>query len=153
VEALGEAAVSVKIVYNPGSGNVTLTFKRGPLNFKPYWGGRVHDNLATSGGARERVVENLDILMTFDMPNLVVTDDLNAWGSFMQFGLLGGQFQFYPCDALGDFYDCVLEQTTFEPVRNAPAKYAAAVVVRILQNANAPTGPDIVVRRFYGITP
>jgi hypothetical protein len=145
--------VSPQIIYNPGTGNVTLTFKRGPLNFKPYWDGRVHDNLATSGAARERVVENLDILISFEVPHMVLTDDLSAWASFEAWALAGGQFQFYPCSTLTDYYDCVAEDSKWTPARNAPAKYGAPVVFRILQDSQCPSGPDIVLRRFYGITP
>ena len=38
--------MSVKIVYHPLAVDVTLTFVRGPVNFKPYFDGRLHDNLA-----------------------------------------------------------------------------------------------------------
>ena len=148
--------MAVQIVYNPGSGNATITFKRGPVNFKPYWDGRVHDNLSTSGKVRERVVENLDILISFEMPNLVLFDDLAAWAGFEAFGLAGGTFQFYPCGVnptLTDNYNCVLEDAKFAPARNAPAKYGASVVIRILQDAQAPATPEIVLRRFYGVTP
>ena len=144
--------MSPQIVYNPGSGNVTLAFVRGPVNFKAYWQGRVHDNLATSGIARERVVENLDILMSMQMPNMLLTSDLTQWAAFEAFALAGGTFQFYPCSTLGDNYNCVAEDEKWEPARNAPAKYGATVVFRILQDSQCPTGPDIVLRRFYGVT-
>jgi hypothetical protein len=149
--------MSVQIIYNAGSGNVTLTFKRGPLNFKPYWDGRVHDNLATSGAARERVVENLDILISFEMPNMVLSDDLSAWASFEAWALAGGQFTLYPCVTppvtLTDYYNCLLEDVKWMPARNAPAKYGATVLIRILQDSQCPSGPDIVLRRFYGVSP
>jgi hypothetical protein len=143
--------VSVKIVYHPASADVTLTFKRGPLNFRPYFDGRVHDNLASSGAARERVTEHLDILISFDTPHLVVADDLTAWGSFMAFALPGGQFKLYPCDALPDYYNCVLEDNQWGPTVNGPGKYGATVVVRVLADGQAPSGPDVVLRRFYGM--
>jgi hypothetical protein len=145
--------MAVKIVYNPGSGNVTLTFKRGPVDFKPYWDGRVHDNLGTSGAVRERVVENLDILVSWSMPNMILTDDVSGWASFQAFALAGGSFQLWPSDALTDYYNCVLEDSKWQPAWNAPGKYGAVVTARILQDGQAPSGPDIVLRRFYGVTP
>jgi hypothetical protein len=121
------------------------------LNFRPYWDGRVHDNLATSGAARERVVEALDVLISFEMPHLVVDDDMAAWALFEAFALAGGTFKFYPSDGLGDYYNCVAEDAKWEPARNAPKKYGVVVVVRILADGQAPSGPDVVLRRFYGI--
>ena len=52
------AAISQpQIIYNPGSGPVTLPFVRGPQNFMPYYEGRLHDNLGTSQGTvRERLL-------------------------------------------------------------------------------------------------
>lgn len=144
--------MSVKIVYHPATVDVTLTFVRGPVNFKPYWDARVHDNLSTSGAARERVVENLDILIGFETPHLIIDGDMAGWGLFVAWGLAGGAFKFYPSDALTDYYNCVLEDSKWEPVRNAPKKYAAAVVVRVLQDGQTPAGPDVVLRRFYGLT-
>jgi hypothetical protein len=150
---LGERGLSVQIVYNPGSGDVTLTFVRGPVDFNPYWDGRVHNNLSVSGLVRERVVENLDILISWSMPNMILTVDLSAWASFESFALGGGTFQLYPCSTLSDYYNCVAEDAKWTPKRNAPAKYGAQVVVRILNDGQCPTGPDIVLRRFYGVTP
>lgn len=143
--------MAVKIVY--GSGPTTLTLQRGPVNFRPYFDGRVHDNLSSSGANRERVVENLDILLAFEMPHLVLFDDLAAWAAFESFALLGGSFKFYPWDAFADYYNCVLEDQKWAPTWNAPKKYAAPVVFRILQDSQAPATPEIVLRRFYGVTP
>jgi hypothetical protein len=148
--------MSCQIVYNPGTGNVTLTFLRGPLNFSPYFDGRVNDNLSTNGQVRERVVENLDILISFEMPHMQIQSDMTAWDAFEQFALAGGQFQFYPSGAspaLPDYYDCVAEDKGWKPQRNAPQKYGAKVLLRVLQDGQAPSGPNVILRRFYGITP
>lgn len=140
------------MIYNPGSGNVTLAFLRGPQNFKPYFNGRVHDNLATSGQYRERVVENLDILVSFEMQHHIIDGDLPGWAAFLAFALAGGQFTFYPNAALTDNYNCVLEDANWEPKVNAPRKYAASFVFRVLQDSNAPPDPGQILRRFYGVT-
>lgn len=144
--------MSVKIVYTPVATPITLTLKRGPLNFKPYWDGRVHDNLATDGSQRERVTENLDILIAFEMPHLLLQDDMAAWAGFESFALAGGAFQFFPSDGLTEYYNCVLEDAKFQMTRNAPQKYGAPVVIRVLQDGQAPADPAQVLRRFYGIS-
>jgi hypothetical protein len=145
--------VSCQIIYNPGTGNVTLTLLRGPLNFMPYFDGRVNDNLSTNGQVRERVVENLDIMISFEMPHMIVGTDLTAWDAFEQFALAGGQFQFWPYVGFTDYYDCVAEDKGWKPQRNAPQKYGAKVLLRILQDSQAPSGPNVILRRFYGSTP
>ena len=142
-----------QIVYNPGSGNITLPFLRGPQSFKPHFNGRVHDNLSTSGKYRERVVENLDILISFDMQHQVADGDMPNWAAFLIFALGGGQFQFYPNAGLPDNYDCVLEDANWEPKVNAPKKYASSFLLRVLQDGAAPADPGVVLRRFYGVTP
>ncbi len=145
--------MACKIIYNPGSGNVTLTIARGPVNFNPYCDTRANDNLATNGQFRERVVENNDILIAFDMPHMQVQDDLTAWDAFEQWALSGGGFQFYPYTTFSDFYNCVAEDKGWKPQRNAPQKYGAKVLFRILQDSQAPSGPNVILRRFHGITP
>lgn len=148
--------MSVQIQYTPAGGSLTtLTFLRGPVDFTPYWDARVHDNLSTDGSARERVVENPDILISFSMPNMILSADIASWASFMAFAIAGGQFQFFPCaanPALTDNYACVLEDKDWKPKRNAPAKYGAQIVIRVLQVAGAPSDPGEVLRRFYGIS-
>jgi hypothetical protein len=101
---------------------------------------------------RERVVENLDILISFDMTHLIIDDDMPAWMSFMAFALAGGGFQFYPCSALTDYYNCVEELGEWKPKLTAPKKYSASFRFRILQDSQAPSDPGKVLRRFYGLT-
>jgi hypothetical protein len=132
---------------------VTLALLRGPLNFMPYFEGRVNDNLSTNGQVRERVVENLDILIAWEMPHMVMGTDLTAWDAFEQFALAGGTFQFWPYVGFTDQYNCVAEDKGWKPQRNAPQKYGAKVLLRILQDGQAPSGPNVVLRRFYGLTP
>jgi len=141
-----------QLIYNPGSGNVTIVFTRGPQNFKPYFNGRVHDNLSTSGKVRERVVENLDILIGFEMQHQVADDDMATWGPFLAFALAGNSFKFYPNQGLTDYYNCVLEDANWEPKWNAPKKYASAYTFRVLQDSQAPSDPGVVLRRLYGVT-
>lgn len=129
-----------KVVYNPGSGNVTLTFVRGPRQFTCYYSARVHDNLAT-GGLRERVVEAKDILIEFEMPALRLTDDFDDWASFMDHALAGNQFTFYPDASLATYYHCVSDDTEFKYSRVAPGQYAAEFQWRVVPDADAPDDP------------
>jgi len=144
-----------QIVYNPGGGNVTLTFQRGPQNFRCLYDGRVHDNLST-GGIRERIVEFLDILIAFEMQNHLISDatDYAAWGGFMTFALGGGQFTFCVNTTIGSAatYDCVSDDTKWQPVRNGPGKYAASYQFRMVPDTTFPSGgPEQVMQQFYGL--
>jgi hypothetical protein len=115
----------------------------------------VHDNVSTAG-FRERVVECLPILITFAMQNMSEWDqtDLTAWYNFMTFALGGGEFKFYPNVAgfSGEYYNCVSDDTDFEPARKGPGMYANKFVFRVVPDSQAPAGgPGQVMRRFYGV--
>jgi hypothetical protein len=140
-----------EITYPSGGGTLALTFTRGPQNFLPQWAPRVHDNLSTSGAARERVVENLDILISFEMQHHIIDDDMPNWQAFIAFALAGGEFKFYPCSSLGDYYNCVEESAKCEMKYTAPKKYSSSYVFRIINDSQAPSDPGKVLRRFYGI--
>lgn len=141
-----------KIVYTPVATAITLTFVNGPVDFSAYWEPRVHDNLSTSGAVRERVVENMDILISCPMPNMVVDSDMPGWASFLSFAIAGGGFKFYPCSTLTDYYNCVIEGTKWAPKWKGPKRYAETVVFRVLQDGQCPADPGVVMRRFYGLT-
>lgn len=141
-----------QVTYNPGSGLVTLAFVRGPQGFHPNWKPRLHDNLSTSGAARERVVENLDILISFGMGHVIVDQDMPAWDLFLAFILAGGQFNFFPNSNLPDYYHCVEEAGLSEMKYTAPKKYAMSLVFRIINDSQAPANPGTVLRRLYGVT-
>jgi hypothetical protein len=145
--------MSVQIVYTPAGGAQTwLTFNYAPVNFMPYYDARVHDNLSTDGSTRERVTENRDILISFEMPYMKMAVDLQAWAQFYAYALTGGGFTFCPNTSLTDVYNCVLEDHEWKPARKAPGMYGAPVVIRILQDGVCPADPSVVLRRFYGIT-
>ena len=144
-----------QITYTPVSTLLTLSFQRGPQDFRCLYSGRVHDNLSTAG-YRERVVEALDVLITFSMGNMSEWDqtDLSAWYTFMDYALGGGQFNFYPNIVIAtEYYHCVADNTDFEPVRKGPGFYSTKFNFRIVPDTQAPAGgPGQVMRRFYGVT-
>ena len=143
-----------QITYTPVSTLVTLSFQRGPQDFRCPYSGRVHDNLSTAGW-RERVVEALDTLISFNMSNMSEWDqtDLSAWYTFMAWALGGGQFNFYPNISIAtEYYHCVCENTDFEPVRVGPGYYKTSFKLRVVPDSQAPAGgPGQVMRRFYGV--
>jgi len=144
-----------QVIYTPVATPITLAFQHGPQHFLPKYAGRVHDNISTAG-FRERVTEALDIIITFTMGFMAVSDptDFTAWGLFMAFALAGGQFQFYPnINIIGEYYDCVVDDQGWEPKRVGPGRYSADLTFRVLPDAQSPAGgPAQVMRRFYGIT-
>jgi len=139
-----------KIVYNPGTGDITLQFVRGPQGFQCGWKGRVHDNVATSG-LRERVIEGLDLVITFTMGAIKVSDDMDDWTTFSFWALNGHTFAFYPDAALSSHYNCVSDDEGLEWTRMGPGVYSASFRWRIVPDDHAPSGPDVVMKRFYGI--
>ena len=146
--------MACQIKYTPVGGSLTtLTLVNSPVNFMCSVEGRVNDNLSTSGKVRERVIENLDLMLTWEMPYMQVQGDIEAWAAFTMFALGGGQFAFLPCSMLSDAYNCVAEDTGWQPQYKGPKRYGAKVKVRILQDSSAPGDPSVVLRRFYGVTP
>jgi len=141
-----------KVVYYPTGGPVTLQFKRGPVNFAVKQVARGNTNLATSGAAQERVLEAMDLLITFEMPHLVIDDDMAGWDAFLQQALAGATFNFFPNSSLTDWYNCVDESGTWDVAHNAPKKYASGFQWRVLNDAYRPSGPGVILRRFYGVT-
>lgn len=149
-----------KIVYYPATLDppswtgaqepVELAFANGPQNFICYTEGRVHDNLATGGQARERVVEHLDLMIEFTMPAMDLAA-LNQWELFMQFALAGGQFDFYPNSAINERYHCLADDTRFQPRRAGFQRYSASFLFRIVPDSLAPAGSSQVLARFHGV--
>jgi hypothetical protein len=133
-------------------GTTSLLFKRGPQNFLPRWNSVASRNIASSGAAVETVVERNEILIAFDMPALWVADDLANWGSLMQWMIGGGQVKFYPNSGLTDWYTCKDEAGTWEPKRLAAGVYGYSFLWRVLNDAQAPVDPGVILRRFMGVS-
>lgn len=139
-----------KIIYDAGAGAVTLTFARGPQGFRCTSKATVHDNQATSG-IRERVMERVELVLSFTMGHLRVDDDLDDWSTFMAWALVGESFQFFPDSAQATYYNVVSADEGFDPARVAPGVYSASFVWLIVPDvvsAAATTGS--VMRQFYG---
>jgi hypothetical protein len=100
-----------QIIYDAGSGPVTLQFQRSPRKVPAYeFKATRHDNVA-SGGVRESVLERIDTFLTFEMEWVGLGPDVQAWGNFMLFALTGGQFAYYPDASQTSFTNYWLEDT------------------------------------------
>jgi hypothetical protein len=119
-----------KIVYNPGTGNVTLPFLRGarkvPASFQA---ATRHDNIASSG-VRESVVERVDSFLEFEMEYVALGTDVQAWAAFMAYALQGGSFAYHPDASQAASTNYWLEDTTFNAAYKAPGQYTFKVKMR-----------------------
>ena len=113
-----------QIVYDPGTGPVTLAFVRPPSKVPAYDYSAVrHDNIS-SAGVREAVLERIDAFLELEMPWVGVGADVQAWNQFMQFALSGGQFGYYPDASQAAFTNYWLEDTNWTAGYKAPGQYS-----------------------------
>lgn len=104
-----------KILYDSGSGLVTLAFTYPPVQ-KPLLDDREavrHDSITTSG-IRQVALERVDIIKTL-MMEYVPWEDLPMWQIFIDFAVAGGQFAYYPDAALSAFNTYELLDPNFKP--------------------------------------
>lgn len=113
-----------QIVYNPGSGSVTLTFTYPPRHVAAYNSVATrHDNIASSG-VRESILERIDNFLEIEMQTVLLGSDVTAWNAFMQYTLTGGQFSYYPDSSQSAFTNYWLEGTTWNAAYKAPGLYS-----------------------------
>jgi hypothetical protein len=139
-----------QIVYNPGSGAVTINFVDGAQDFDCYYSPRLNRNISTSGQA-ETVFEHDDIFIEYMMPAVNLgSGAFVAWEVFYSWAIQGGLFTFSPNLALSDAYNCTLEMGALKHTRVAPQIYKSKWMLRINPDSSAPATPGQVLRRFYG---
>ena len=113
-----------QIIYNPGTGNVTLPFKYPPHAVTGFsLDGAVHDNIS-SAGVRERVVERIDNFLELDMPYVAIGTDLTNWQMFLNFALAGGQFSYYPDSSQSSFTNYWLDDARTTAAYKYPGIYS-----------------------------
>jgi hypothetical protein len=111
------------IVYNPGTGPVTLGFHRPPRRVPAYEYEAVrHDNIS-SAGIREAILERIDTFLEFEMEWVAIGADVAAWNAFMSYALQGGQFQYYPDATQPGYTNYWLEDTNWKAGYKAPGQY------------------------------
>lgn len=106
-----------KIVYDPGSGPVTLTPTypnvKKPQGADPLVATR-HDSI-TSSGKKQSVTERVDTLIPVQF-DIVPSSDMAAWAAFMGWALAGGVFTWYPDSTVsGTHTDYTLEDMAWQP--------------------------------------
>lgn len=112
------------IVFDSGTGPVTLAFTYPPRNVAAYNSVATrHDNIASSG-ARESILERVDSFLEIEMQTVLLGTDVTHWNAFMQYALQGGQFAYYPDASKGAFTNYWLEQTTWTAAYKAPGLYS-----------------------------
>ena len=113
-----------QVIYDPGTGPVTLTFQRPPRKVPAYeFKATRHDNVASSG-VRESVLERIDTFLTFEMEWVAIGADIQAWSSFMLFALSGGQFAYYPDASVPSFTNYWLEDTNWTAGWRSAGQYS-----------------------------
>lgn len=113
-----------QIIYDPGTGPVTLVFTYPPRTMAAYQSVAArHDNVASSG-VRESILERVDHFIELNLQAVLAGVDVEAWNSFMQYALTGGQFAYYPDASQSSFTNCWLEDTTWSASYKAPGLYS-----------------------------
>ena len=119
-----------QIIYDPGSGPVTLVFAYAPRNVAATNSvAKRHDNVSSSG-VRESILERIDNFLEIEMQAVLLGSDVTAWNAFMQYGLQGGQFAYYPDSSQGAFVNYWIEQTNWSAAYKAPGLYTFKVKFR-----------------------
>lgn len=113
-----------QIIYDPGTGPVTLSFQRSPrkvpaCEFKA----TRHDNVASSG-LRESVLERIDSFLTFEMEWVAIGLDVQAWSNFMLYALTGGKFAYYPDASIPSFTNYWLEDSDWTADYKSAGQYS-----------------------------
>lgn len=104
-----------KIVYDPGSGDVTLAFAMPPIK-KPgedELQAESHVTIA-SAGPRQVITERVDVFRDVEIDFVPLTD-LAAWKAFMQYAVEGKSFKYYPDSTAGAFEEWTLEDDKWKP--------------------------------------
>jgi len=112
-----------KIVYNPGSGNVTLTFLRPPRKVPYAWETAQRTDTLSSAGVKQSILKRLENFLEFEMEWIARGTDADAWVSFMGYALTGGQFDYYPDASQSGYTTYTLEETDFNLAYKAPGQH------------------------------
>lgn len=123
-----------QIIYDPGSGPVTLQFQRPPRRVPAYEFRAIrHDNIAASG-ARESILERIDAFLTLEMEWVGIGADVQAWSAFMLYALTGGPFAYYPDASVPQFTNYWLDDTDWAADYKAVGQYTFKLKLRAVVN-------------------
>jgi hypothetical protein len=126
-----------RIVYNPGSGNVTLNFTYPPIQKAMLDDKEAvrHDSMSSSG-LRQVAVERVDTIKPLQFEN-VPWADLPACGAFIDYALLGGEFSYFPDATLTAFQTYELLDTNFSPKFNARGLSKFSLKLRLVPGGDS----------------
>ena len=113
-----------KIIYNPGSGNVTLQFLR-PARKVPYaWQTAERTDTISTAGVKQSILKRIDNFLEFEMEWIARgSAEGDAWVSFMAYALTGGPFSYYPDASQSANTTYTLEETDFNLAYKAPGQH------------------------------
>jgi hypothetical protein len=113
-----------QIIYDAGSGPVTLAFEQAPRKVPAYSYAAVrHDNIS-SAGVRESILERLETFLEIEMDHVASGSDVEAWAAFMEFALSGGQFAYYPDSSVSSYANYWLEDADWTAAYKSPGRYS-----------------------------
>ena len=120
-----------KIVYTPTGGTEqTLNFTSSPRQQPGYSKSAVrHDNISTAG-VRESVLERIDAFLELNIEYIQAGNDLANWSAFLDYGLTGAPFAYYPDSSQPAFTNYLLEDTSDTVAYVAPGVYSLKVKFR-----------------------
>jgi hypothetical protein len=117
------------IIYDPGTGNVTLNFTHPPIG-KPgvmdrstsatsiggsgTQNGTRFDSITLSGKV-QTVWYRTDKFLTLTMDYVPIASDIAKWATFIDFAMTGGQFHYHPDQTLAAFQTFTMEETDWTP--------------------------------------
>lgn len=104
-----------KIIYDPGTGPVTLTFTWPPVS-KPGANKRTATRFDsdTLSGYRQSFTTHVAQYLTLQM-DAVPQADLGNWATFIDFAIRGPAFDYYPDATSGSFKTYTLNDTDWDP--------------------------------------
>ncbi len=105
-----------KITWNDGAGNIGTVLFQLPPTSKPYksYAATRTDTLSTSG-VKQSVWLRTDSLMPLVMEYVQIGDDVEAFDTFMQYALQGGEFNFFPDADIDESDVYTLDDTSWKP--------------------------------------
>lgn len=97
-----------KIVY-PSGGGTTLTFQV-PPRFVPSWAkAAIRTDSISTAGVKQVILQRIEDFLEFTMEWIAAGSDRDAWKSFLDYALQGGNFDYYPDASQGGHTTYTLE--------------------------------------------
>ncbi len=126
-----------KIVYDPGTGDVTLAFTYPDVQ-KPFADPLEavrHDSI-TSSGLRQTMLERVDIIKNVQVDSIPWAD-LPNWQAFFTYAVRGGSFSYYPDSDSPDFQTWELTDDKFDPKFNLRGLSKLSFKLRLVPGGDA----------------